>query len=92
MHRSAPQAFERVGQVAQRGLRGIGFLGGQRRMAAGRAGIEEITGHQSVAARGDGFRPVTGGAGVDDGGLRNGHVPGGLLLNVKYEAAYDKPS
>ena len=69
----SPQALERVRQTAERGLRKTGGFPVQRRMAATRTGAEELAGHQGIAARGDSFRPVAGGAGVGDGVGTDGH-------------------
>lgn len=69
----SPQALERVRQTAQDGLRKTGRVPVQRRMVATRTGAEELAGHQGIAARGDGFGPVAGGAGVGDGLGADGH-------------------
>ena len=68
-----PQALEYIGQAAQRGFTKRCRFPVQRRMAANRAGAEELAGHQGIAARRDGFRPVAGGAGVGDGVGTDGH-------------------
>lgn len=69
----SPQALERPHQTAQRGLPQCCRFPLQRRMAATRAGAEELAGHQRIAAGCDGFRPMAGWAGVGDRLGADGH-------------------
>ena len=50
-----PQALEYIGQAAQRGFTKRCRFPVQRRMAAHRAGAEELTRHQRITAGRDGF-------------------------------------
>ena len=68
-----PPALEYIGQAAQRGFTKRCRFPVQRRMAANRAGAEELAGHQGITAGRDGFGPAAGGAGVGSGMGADGH-------------------